>query len=93
MQITIQYESQVRRAAGVTSETIEVPDGFCSIRDCIRTVAAAHERELKPMLVNADGEVQPTLLVFLNDIQIVRSSESMLSDGDTLTLMTPISGG
>jgi len=93
MQITIQYESQVRRAAGVTSETIEVPDGCCSIRDCIRTVAAAHERELKPMLVNSDGEVQPTLLVFLNDIQIVRSSESMLSDGDTLTLMTPISGG
>ena len=93
MQITIQYESQVRRAAGVTSETIEVPDGCCSIRDCIRTVAAAHEPELKPMLVNSDGEVQPTLLVFLNDIQIVRSSESMLSDGDTLTLMTPISGG
>ena len=93
MQITIQYESQVRRAAGISSETIEVPDDYCSVRACISTVAAAHEKKLKPILVNTDGEVQPTLLVFLNDIQIVRGSESMLSDGDTLTLMTPISGG
>jgi molybdopterin converting factor small subunit len=93
MQITIQYESQARRAAGVSSETIEVPDGCRSICDCIRTVAAAHGEELKPILVNADGEVQPTLLVFLNDSQIVRGTESMLSDGDTLTLMTPLSGG
>jgi molybdopterin converting factor small subunit len=93
MQITIQYESQVRRAAGVSSETIEVPDGCCSVRDCIRTVAAAHEEELKLILVNTDGEVQPTLLVFLNDVQVVRGTESVISDGDTLTLMTPISGG
>jgi molybdopterin converting factor small subunit len=93
MQVTIQYESQVRRAAGIRSETIEVPDDSRSMSDCIRTVAAAHGGELKSILVNADGEVQPTLLVFLNDSQIVRGTESMLSDGDILTLMTPISGG
>jgi len=93
MQITIQYESQARRAAGIRSETIEVADASCSVTDCIRRIADGHGEALKSILMNTNGEVQPTLLVFLNDRQIVRGDETTLSDGDTLTLMTPISGG
>ena len=92
MQITVQYEAQARRAAGVGSETLEVSDGCC-VSDCIHRVADAHGEHLRSVLVGADGEIQPALLVFLNDVQIVRQAEHILSDGDILTLMTPISGG
>ena len=92
MQVTIQYKAQARRAAGIGSETIEVSDSFCA-GDCIREVATAHGEQLKPILVNADGEVQPALLTFVNDVQIARNDDKTLADGDTLTLMTPISGG
>ena len=92
MQITLQYEAQARRAAGIASETIEVSDFWC-VSDCIRKVADAHGEQLKPILVKPNGEIQPTLLVFLNDAHIVRNEENALSDGDILTLMTPLSGG
>jgi len=92
MQITVQYESQARRAAGVNSESVDVPDS-CSVSDCIGKVAQNHGEPLSSILVNSTGDVQTTLLVFLNDSQIVRSDKTTLSDGDTVTLMTPISGG
>lgn len=92
MQITIQYESQARRAAGIGSETIDVAESS-SVGDCIRAVANAHGEKLKPILVDSDGEIQATLLVFLNDNQIIRDADRPLAAGDVLTLMTPISGG
>ena len=92
MQVIIQYEAQARRAAGIGSETIEVADASC-VSDCVRSVADTQGEELRPILVSGSGEIQPSLLIFLNDAQIVRTDDSVLSDGDTLTLMTPISGG
>ena len=92
MKITIQYEAQARRAAGVRSETIDVSDDS-SVVDCICQVAEAHGEQLKPILVTTDGDIQPTLLVFLNDVHVARNDNSRLSDRDTLTLMPPISGG
>lgn len=92
MQITIRYEAQAKRAAGVGSETIEVSDP-CRVSDCLRQVADAHGDALKPILLNSEGEIQPTLLLFKGDEQIGKAAEAELSDGDTLTIMTPISGG
>ena len=92
MQITIRYEALARRAAGISSETIEFSDRCC-VSDCIRSVADAHDEQLGMILVNTEGEIQRSLLMFLNDVQIMRNDDSPLSDGDTLTLMTPISGG
>ncbi len=92
MQITVQYEAQARRAAGTGSESIDVADE-CRVADCIRQVADAHGSRLKPVLINDDGDVQPTLLIFLNDSQIAHHDDIQLSNGDTLTLMPPISGG
>jgi len=92
MRITIQYEAQARRAAGVSSETIELMSDACA-NDCIRQVADAHGGQLRSILITQDGNVQPTLLIFRNDDQIVPDDQGQLSDGDTLTLMTPISGG
>lgn len=92
MQITIQYEAQARRAAGVGSEALEVEDNS-DVSHCIRRAAETHGEQLKPILLDADGNVQSGLLVFLNDSQIGRQEPQQLSDGDTLTLMPPISGG
>lgn len=92
MQITIQYEAQARRAAGIGSETIDVSESS-SVGDCIRAVADARGEKLKPMLVNSDGKIQATLLVFLNDNQTIWDADRPLSAGDVLTLMTPMSGG
>jgi molybdopterin converting factor small subunit len=56
-------------------------------------VATLHPESLRPIVINAAGEIQPSLLIFLGDDQVVRDDTKELADGDTLTIMTPISGG
>lgn len=92
MEVTIEYEAQLRRAAGVRSETIELAEG-CDVVECVRKVVEKHPDQLSGILLKADNQIQPSLLIFLNDSQILHDTTHTLSDGDTLTLMTPISGG
>ncbi|HIF33689.1 MAG: MoaD/ThiS family protein [Pirellulaceae bacterium] len=92
MQITIRYEAQTRRAVGLEEETIELV-APCRVSDCIQHVATLHPESLRPIVINAAGEIQPSLLIFLGDDQVVRDDTKELADGDTLTIMTPISGG
>ena len=92
MQITVQYEAQIRRAAGIRSEIVDVPDGS-DVGACVRSVAEAHDDPLRNLLLTSEENVQPSVLLFVNDSQVLSDDESPLSDGDTLTFMTPISGG
>ena len=91
MQIIIQYSAQARQAAGRPSETIDV-DRPLKVRDVLRLVAERHAA-LRPMVLNANHEPQPALLVFVNDAQVRSDSEQMMKDGETLTILPPIAGG
>ncbi len=92
MQVTIQYEAQARRAAETREESVELLDA-ASVSDCIRCVADRHGNPLQSILMKSDGGIQPSLLIFVNDGHVASGAEVVLSDGDTVTLMTPISGG
>jgi len=92
MQINVQYEAQVRRAIGLRLEKISVPDGS-TVSDCVQRVAEVHSEKVGTILLNDSNDVQASLLMFLNDSQVLHDDAAILSEGDTLTLMTPISGG
>ena len=92
MKIIVQYETQARRAAGVGSETVEVSEG-ATVAQVVRQLAASHGDPLRAILLDDAAEIQPTLLLFVSDEQIDRDGSTALSDGDSLTIMTPISGG
>lgn len=92
MQIEIHFATQVKRAAGVRSETVTVPEG-CTVHALVRQTADRHGDELRRLLLNDAGEVQPGLLLFLGDAQVTSGDDPVLVDGATLTVMSPISGG
>lgn len=92
MQIEVHYATQVKRAAGIRSETVTVPDGS-TVRELVRQVADRHGEALHKLLLNASGDVQPGLLLFLGDAQVATGADPALTDGATLTIMSPISGG
>lgn len=92
MKITIRYEAQARRAAGVAEETIDLP-APSTVSDCIRHVGDTHGDTLRPILLDAAGAVQRSLLIFRGDDQVARDDARELTDGETITIMTPISGG
>jgi molybdopterin converting factor small subunit len=92
MRISVQYATQVKRAAGVGSETLEAPSP-CGIADVVRLAAERRGEVLWKMLLDDAGRVQPSLLVFIGDRQIGRDESVSLREGDVVTIMAPISGG
>lgn len=92
MEIEVHYATQVKRVAGIRSETVTVPDG-CGVHALVRQVAEQHGEGLQKLLLNEAGDVQPGLLLFLGDAQVAAGEDPPLADGAALTIMSPISGG
>lgn len=92
MKITVRYEAQVRRAAGVASITLAVDDG-ATLADFLRTLAQTAAEPVRQILFDDRNEFRPTILIFLNDEHVSRSSERKLAAGDSVTITSPISGG
>ena len=91
MKIAVRYMAQLRQAAGVSTEDVEV-DSTAALVDLLRLLAERRGAGLRRLLLTVDGTIQPTLLVFVGDEQ-ADGARTTLKDGDAVTLLSPIAGG
>lgn len=93
MEITIQFEAQLRQVAGVDERTVETTEGS-SVLHVLQDVTAT-AKPLRERILNDEGRVQPSLLLFVNDIPVAADTAEnvVLKDGDRVLLLPPISGG
>ena len=89
--LTIEYTAQLRRSAGVAGETIELRPGE-TLREVALRLAERHGDDLRRQLVNQDGTLERSVLVFVGDEQVT-DYNAPLKDGQTITFAAPISGG
>jgi len=92
MQVTVEYAAQIKRAAGVASESVDVEPN-CSVQNLLSQVAAARGEALRNILFDDSGDLQPSILLFVGDDQIRWETPHQLHDRDVVTLLSPISGG
>lgn len=92
MQVTIEYAAQVKQAAGVGSETVSVDEG-CSVQELIRRTAEAHGEEFRRLVLDGDGRLHPSILLFVGDDQVRWETPVALKEADVVTLLSPVSGG
>jgi molybdopterin converting factor small subunit len=89
MHVTVHYLAQFKRAAGCSSEDIETPPGM--LRDFLRLLADRHDSAFRALLLDDDGEPRKANLFFVGDEHAELSR--LLNDGDTITILAPMSGG
>ncbi len=92
MQVTIEYAAQVKRAAGLASEYLDV-DEPCSVQQLIGRIAKIHGGTLSNFLLDGDGGLQRSILLFVGDDQVRWETARQLRDGDVVSILSPISGG
>lgn len=94
MNINVQLEAQLREAAGVHQETVQVADGS-NVVDAVNVLATQYAEAIGNRLLAESGNLQKGLLIFVNDQPIAAAAapRQLLSDGDTVLLCPPISGG
>jgi molybdopterin converting factor small subunit len=92
MKVSVRYMAQLRSAAGVAAETVDL-DGPCTASELAARLAAGHGDALRRLLLGADGRLSPIILVFLGDSQVGPGEPLPLKDGDVITLLSPVAGG
>lgn len=94
MQITVQFEAQLRHVAGTGNAVVTLPDGS-SVEEALRAIASQFGMPLGERLITADGTPQQSVLLFVNDKPVAHSAvrKQRVNAGDVLLLYPPISGG
>jgi molybdopterin converting factor small subunit len=91
MRIGVRYMAQLKLAAGVAAEQVELPPD-ATVADLVTLIAARHDGTLRDLLLGADGRPHSTILTFVGDAQ-ADAPQTPLRDGDVVTLLSPIAGG
>lgn len=92
MQVIVEYAAQLKRAAGISSETVELKAGG-SLGDLVSEIARRHDGTLKRLLFADEGSLHPSVLLFVGDEQVRAEMNLELRDRDVVTFLSPISGG
>jgi molybdopterin converting factor small subunit len=92
MQITIRCSGQLRAAIGRGTQTLELR-ALGSVADALRAFADEIAEDARAMLLDGSGAIQRTLVVAVGSTQVLDLDGHALSDGDTVTILHPISGG
>ena len=93
MQVTVEYAAQVKQVAGVARDVIEL-DQPSPVAEIARQVAANGNEGLAGILLDENGQPRPSILVFKGEDQVRwDDTATLVADGETITLLSPVSGG
>ena len=94
MRLRIVYLGLVRSKVGKKEEEYEIEDGS-SLLNLLQSLAQTYGKSLKDLLNADENRLDPTFISTVNGIlkDSSHGSKVILSDGDTVALMTLISGG
>ncbi len=82
----------MRAALGAASVDLTMGED-ASVEDAVRQLAEGQDSSVRATLLREDGALQPTLVVALGSEQVRDTASQRLRDGDTVTILHPISGG
>ncbi len=92
MKVTVEYAAQVKQAAGIGSETVQLDDGS-SVEELVSRVADLHGETMKQVILDGQGRLHPSILLFVGDDQVRGDAPVTLHESDVVTLLSPVSGG
>jgi molybdopterin converting factor small subunit len=92
MQVNVRVSGQLRAALGAASIELTIGAGS-SAADAVRQLADGRDAAVRAALLRDDGEIQPTLVIAVGSDQVADAATLALQEGDTVTILPPISGG
>ena len=92
MIVTIQCFAQLARSAGGADHELELADG-ATAQDALRSFADSSSEETRALLFTEEGDLQPTILLFLDEEPVLFSEPAAMRERSVLFIATPIAGG
>ena len=93
MKIHVTYTGQLKAITKTAAETIHLPEGENTVNSLLFQIAEHYGELAHMMLVGPNQKTHRALIRFVNNTQITPGANPKLGDGDSVTLIPPISGG
>lgn len=91
MRVTVRFFALVKAAAGQARRELDLPDGAV-VAEAVRS-AVGGNASLARLLIDENGEVTGSVLLFLGEDSVSIDDDRPLKEGDVIDIMSPISGG
>lgn len=94
MNVRVEFTGQLRTAIGRASQWIEMPEA-ATVGMLLVELTRYYGDDVRPHLVNAANQGQPSLLVAINGAAFPsrQAAATILREDDTIVLLPPIAGG
>ena len=92
MNITAVYTTQLKASLGVASETLDIADG-ATVGALIAALSERHGDDFTRLVLDESNSLLPSIILCIGDEQVAPGSDAPLSDGDSVTFLSAISGG
>ena len=92
MKITLKYMGQLKYLAGKDSDQIDCSQG-ASLIELMTEASSKYDQRFANILLDETGTIRSSLIVVVNGTAVGKDACRNLSDGDSITLLTAISGG
>ena len=92
MKITFKYYAQVRQAAGIESEIVDL-DKAADIAGAVADLSRKHGDAFRAVVQDDAGGIRPVNIVLVNGTPADPAAGKKLSDGDVVSIFSPVAGG
>ncbi len=92
MRVVLIYTTQLKEALGRGREEVELSEPQ-TVGQLLTHMSGVHGQAFDEFIWKAPGEIRSSILLCLGDECIGRDLSTPLSDGDEVTLLSPVSGG
>jgi molybdopterin synthase sulfur carrier subunit len=96
MAVTVKFFANVRQVMGKQQVTMELdPSKSYTIKDVLREIAEAENKDLSTVLLEVQGESRGTVRVVVNgkEVRSIGEADAAIEDGDNITIYPLLAGG
>ena len=92
MKIKLRYTAQLKDVAKVGTDEMELKEND-GIQTLLGRLVKKYDKAFGDILFDTKGNYKNSNLIVINQSQVSYAENSLLKDGDKVTIMSPISGG
>ena len=92
MDIKIYYKGQLSMYVDSSIENITLESPI-SLLDLIKNLSAKKDREFRNLIFDSQNKIRGSLMIAINNNQVVELSETIIDKDCEITLLPPIAGG
>jgi MoaD family protein len=92
MRVQLNYFAQIRQAAAADNLSLDLADN-ATVLQALRLAVDRHGDAFRKLIFDDSGRLRPSIILLINGVPSAGGVESVLNNGDNVSIFSPVAGG